>query len=192
MENIYRFIFSIFIRLLFARHIIVSRRDNSSVGVDRERLFVHPNRRIEAFLRLTRLQQHGSAAHDKIDCVRRFGASVSRRFGFDQFKTQRIGQPGHHLILQLEQVGAIRRQARRPVRIARHGPHTLVIKRGEYGAVLFRGRECHFFAPGYLLEDVFDPTGAGDCFAGGFIGYLAGRGIEWRTAISISPNCGAP
>ena len=31
--------------------------------------------------------------------------------------------------------------------------------------------------PGYLLEDVFDPTGAGDCFAGGFIGYLAGRGV---------------
>lgn len=57
------------------------------------------------------------------------------------------------------------------------GPHTLVIKRGEYGAVLFR-RNCHFMAPGYLLEDVFDPTGAGDCFAGGFIGYLAGRGVE--------------
>jgi sugar/nucleoside kinase (ribokinase family) len=57
------------------------------------------------------------------------------------------------------------------------GPHTLVIKRGEFGAVLFR-RDCHFMAPGYLLEDVFDPTGAGDCFAGGFIGYLAGRGIS--------------
>jgi len=57
------------------------------------------------------------------------------------------------------------------------GPHTLVIKRGEYGAILFR-RNGHFMAPGYLLEDVFDPTGAGDCFAGGFIGYLAGRGVE--------------
>ncbi len=55
------------------------------------------------------------------------------------------------------------------------GPSSLVIKRGEYGAVLFRDG-CHFFAPGYLLESVFDPTGAGDCFAGGFIGYLAGRG----------------
>jgi sugar/nucleoside kinase (ribokinase family) len=59
------------------------------------------------------------------------------------------------------------------------GPHTLVIKRGEYGAILFH-RECHFIAPGYLLEEVFDPTGAGDSFAGGFIGYLAGRGIEPR------------
>ena len=60
------------------------------------------------------------------------------------------------------------------------GPRTLVIKRGEYGAMLFR-TGCHFMAPGYLLEDVFDPTGAGDCFAGGFVGYLAGQGIDART-----------
>lgn len=57
------------------------------------------------------------------------------------------------------------------------GPHTLVIKRGEYGAILFQGGD-HFMVPGFLLEDVFDPTGAGDCFAGGFIGYLAERGID--------------
>ncbi|HVT91475.1 MAG TPA: PfkB family carbohydrate kinase [Bryobacteraceae bacterium] len=57
------------------------------------------------------------------------------------------------------------------------GPKTLVIKRGEYGALLFR-RDAHFMAPGYLLEEVFDPTGAGDCFAGGFVGYLAGQGID--------------
>ena len=54
------------------------------------------------------------------------------------------------------------------------GPRTLVVKRGEYGAILF-AEGCQFMAPGYLLEDVFDPTGAGDCFAGGFIGYLAER-----------------
>ena len=57
------------------------------------------------------------------------------------------------------------------------GPRTLVVKRGEYGAVLFHDG-CHFIAPGYLLEEVFDPTGAGDCFAGGFIGYLAGQGVD--------------
>jgi len=57
------------------------------------------------------------------------------------------------------------------------GPRTLVVKRGEYGAMLF-ANGCHFMAPGYLLEDVFDPTGAGDCFAGGFIGYLAERGVN--------------
>ena len=66
---------------------------------------------------------------------------------------------------------------RAAAKIMAMGPHTLVIKRGEYGAILFRGDE-HFMVPGYLLEDVFDPTGAGDCFAGGFIGYLAGCGVE--------------
>ncbi len=66
---------------------------------------------------------------------------------------------------------------RAAAKIMAMGPHTLVIKRGEYGAILFRHDE-HFMVPGYLLEDVFDPTGAGDCFAGGFIGYLAGRGVS--------------
>jgi sugar/nucleoside kinase (ribokinase family) len=59
------------------------------------------------------------------------------------------------------------------------GPKTLVIKRGEYGAMLFRN-DAFFVVPGYLLEDVFDPTGAGDCFAGGFVGYLAERGFDLR------------
>ncbi len=59
------------------------------------------------------------------------------------------------------------------------GPSALVIKRGEYGAMLFR-RDSLFMVPGYLLEDVFDPTGAGDCFAGGFVGYLAERGFDLR------------
>jgi len=62
-------------------------------------------------------------------------------------------------------------------RILEMGPHTLVIKRGEYGAMLFR-RDSFFIVPGYLLEDVFDPTGAGDCFAGGFVGYLASLGFD--------------
>jgi sugar/nucleoside kinase (ribokinase family) len=57
------------------------------------------------------------------------------------------------------------------------GPHTVVIKRGEYGAMLFR-RDSYFIVPGYLLEGVFDPTGAGDCFAGGFMGYLAQQGFN--------------
>jgi len=59
------------------------------------------------------------------------------------------------------------------------GPNTLVIKRGEYGAMLFR-HDTLFIAPGYLLEEVFDPTGAGDCFAGGFVGYLAECGFDLR------------
>ncbi|MBI4481647.1 MAG: sugar kinase [Acidobacteria bacterium] len=55
------------------------------------------------------------------------------------------------------------------------GPKILVIKRGEYGAVLVSG-DCIFTAPAYPLEDVSDPTGAGDSFAGGFVGYLASAG----------------
>lgn len=52
------------------------------------------------------------------------------------------------------------------------GPKYLIIKKGEHGALLFHGDEV-FFAPALPLEDVFDPTGAGDTFAGGFMGYLA-------------------
>jgi sugar/nucleoside kinase (ribokinase family) len=52
------------------------------------------------------------------------------------------------------------------------GPRFLVIKKGEHGALLFHGNHV-FFAPALPLEEVFDPTGAGDTFAGGFIGYLA-------------------
>lgn len=52
------------------------------------------------------------------------------------------------------------------------GPKTLIIKKGEHGALLFHS-ESIFFAPALPLEEVFDPTGAGDTFAGGFIGYLA-------------------
>jgi sugar/nucleoside kinase (ribokinase family) len=54
------------------------------------------------------------------------------------------------------------------------GPNVVVAKRGEYGAALFSGDD-YFAIPGYLLEDVRDPTGAGDCFAGGFLGYLDSR-----------------
>lgn len=52
------------------------------------------------------------------------------------------------------------------------GPKTLIIKKGEHGALLFDEDQV-FFAPAMPLEDVFDPTGAGDTFAGGFIGFLA-------------------
>ena len=78
---------------------------------------------------------------------------------------------GHHNVSRAAQ--AIRKM----------GPKHLVVKRGEYGALLFDGHETQvtggareagvFFAPAYPLEDVLDPTGAGDTFAGGFLGYLA-------------------
>ena len=60
-------------------------------------------------------------------------------------------------------------------KIQEMGPKYLIIKKGENGALLFHGKEI-FFAPALPLEEVFDPTGAGDTFAGGFIGYLAKTG----------------
>jgi len=54
------------------------------------------------------------------------------------------------------------------------GPRALIVKRGEYGAALFT-RENYFAIPAYPLESVFDPTGAGDTFAGGFMGYLSSQ-----------------
>jgi sugar/nucleoside kinase (ribokinase family) len=57
-------------------------------------------------------------------------------------------------------------------KIHRMGPEYIVIKKGEHGALLFHESDI-FFAPALPLEEVFDPTGAGDSFAGGFVGYLA-------------------
>ena len=68
---------------------------------------------------------------------------------------------------------------RNVVRAARRildlGPTSLMIKRGEYGVLFFSGNSV-FSAPAYPLEEVFDPTGAGDTFAGGVMGYLAATG----------------
>jgi sugar/nucleoside kinase (ribokinase family) len=67
--------------------------------------------------------------------------------------------------------------ARAARQVMQRGPRIVVAKQGEYGAALFT--EHGFFAiPGYPLEEVRDPTGAGDSFAGGFLGYLDGRGED--------------
>src|SRR6476469_7890149 len=77
-------------------------------------------------------------------------------------------------IRQLTGEGNLARAARA---VMEHGPRAVVAKQGEYGAALFT--EDSFFAlPGFPLEDVRDPTGAGDSFAGGFIGYLDGHDGE--------------
>ncbi|HSM62296.1 MAG TPA: PfkB family carbohydrate kinase, partial [Longimicrobiales bacterium] len=59
--------------------------------------------------------------------------------------------------------------------IRERGPDIVVVKKGEHGAILF-AEDWVFFVPGFPLETVFDPTGAGDAFAGGFMGYLARAG----------------
>ncbi len=71
-------------------------------------------------------------------------------------------------------------------RAARHilalGPRILVIKRGEYGALMFNSKSI-FSAPAFPVEDVMDPTGAGDSFAGGLVGYLAASGAHDDAAL---------
>jgi sugar/nucleoside kinase (ribokinase family) len=66
--------------------------------------------------------------------------------------------------------------------IFKMGPSTLVVKRGEYGAMLVNGRGV-FCVPAFPLEEPHDPTGAGDSFAGGFMGYLAGCGKKDDAAL---------
>jgi sugar/nucleoside kinase (ribokinase family) len=68
-----------------------------------------------------------------------------------------------------------RNMVRAARRILDMGPDTLLIKRGEYGVLQFSAQSI-FAVPAYPLEEVFDPTGAGDAFAGGLVGYLAETG----------------
>lgn len=74
------------------------------------------------------------------------------------------------------------------------GPKIVIIKKGEHGAFMFKERSV-FFAPAYPLEDVFDPTGAGDSFAGGFMGYLARTGdlsdTNLRRAVVVGSAMGS-
>jgi sugar/nucleoside kinase (ribokinase family) len=75
-----------------------------------------------------------------------------------------------------------------------HGPRHVIIKKGENGALMFTGGSV-FFAPAYPLETVFDPTGAGDSFAGGFLGYLARTGdlseANLRRAVVVGSAMGS-
>lgn len=62
------------------------------------------------------------------------------------------------------------------------GPKAVIIKKGENG-VLYYSKKSHFIAPAYLLEEIYDPTGAGDTFAGGMIGYLSRGGLITEASI---------
>ena len=66
-------------------------------------------------------------------------------------------------------------------RILALGPQRLVVKQGSYGALLFDSDGSFFAMPAYPLDEVRDPTGAGDSFAGGFLGYLAARLADGAT-----------
>lgn len=78
--------------------------------------------------------------------------------------------------------------------ILARGPRTVLIKKGEHGAFMFT-QDTVFFAPAYPLESVFDPTGAGDSFAGGFMGWLARTGdlseANMRRAVVVGSAMGS-
>jgi sugar/nucleoside kinase (ribokinase family) len=74
--------------------------------------------------------------------------------------------------------------------ILARGPRHVIIKKGEHGAFMFTPNAV-FFAPAYPLEEVFDPTGAGDSFAGGFIGYLARGGDLGTESLRRAVVCGS-
>lgn len=76
---------------------------------------------------------------------------------------------------EARQLSGVYSLARAAEQIHQMGPRYVVIKKGEHGAFLFEGENV-FFAPALPLLEVFDPTGAGDTFAGGFMGYLAATG----------------
>jgi sugar/nucleoside kinase (ribokinase family) len=73
---------------------------------------------------------------------------------------------------EARQLSGIHNLVKAAADIRKRGPRMLVIKRGEFGALLFDG-EGIFFVPAYPLEEILDPTGAGDAFSGGLVGYLA-------------------
>ena len=73
--------------------------------------------------------------------------------------------------------------------VLNYGPGVVIVKRGEYGAVMLTG-ESYFAAPGYPREEVRDPTGAGDTFAGGLMGYLARSGEANDAAMRRGIVCG--
>jgi sugar/nucleoside kinase (ribokinase family) len=76
---------------------------------------------------------------------------------------------------EARQLSGIQNLVRAAADIRKRGPSMLIVKRGEFGALLF-DEAGTFFVPAYPLEEVLDPTGAGDSFAGGLLGYLAARG----------------
>jgi sugar/nucleoside kinase (ribokinase family) len=76
---------------------------------------------------------------------------------------------------EARQLSGIHNLVRAAADIRKRGPKMLVVKRGEFGALLFDDAGT-FFVPAYPLEEVLDPTGAGDSFAGGLLGYLASHG----------------
>jgi sugar/nucleoside kinase (ribokinase family) len=112
----------------------------------------------------------------------RFSALDSMNLWIDTAKDSLLGAIGEVdcVILndaEIRQLTGEPNLARAARALMEHGPRAVVAKQGEYGAALFTA-DSFFALPGFPLEDVRDPTGAGDSFAGGFLGYLDGQDGE--------------
>ncbi len=83
---------------------------------------------------------------------------------------------------EARQLSGMHNLVRAAAEIRKRGPRSVVIKRGEFGALLFDDAGT-FFVPAYPLEEIRDPTGAGDSFAGGLMGYLTSRGVTSPAAM---------
>jgi sugar/nucleoside kinase (ribokinase family) len=78
---------------------------------------------------------------------------------------------------EIRQLTGEKNLVRAAAAVRRMGPQTVVVKRGEHGVLVFEGTDA-FALPALPLEKVMDPTGAGDAFAGGFLGYIASGGLD--------------
>ena len=113
---------------------------------------------------------------DQIDGARLIGCdTISHWIEHERAALEAVLKRVDVLVINDEEAGMISGESnvvKSARRILAMGPKTLLIKRGEYGVLLFSPQSV-FAVPAYPLEDVVDPTGAGDSFAGGFLGYLA-------------------
>ncbi|CAA9300668.1 MAG: Ribokinase [uncultured Chloroflexi bacterium] len=132
---------------------------------------------VDPVLQLRVLEQSRGAKLTMLDSMN-FWISSAREALTDVIRRVDIVMMNEEEVRQYADTSNLLKGARQIIAL---GPKTLIIKKGEYGAVLFQrneqeGRDQFFYCPAYPLEDVKDPTGAGDSFAGGFLGYLAGAG----------------
>ena len=102
-------------------------------------------------------------------CIHPGGIGKIRRVRRQARFTQHLKPNTQHILKRVQYQNSLVKAARA---ILKMGPKYLIIKKGEHGALLFH-EDRVFFAPALPLEEVFDPTGAGDTFAGGFIGHIA-------------------
>ena len=148
---------------------------------------IHPKLQVDVVGQVQRVPSRGLVAADTMNFwIEREPAALAemlRRIDLLVINDEEVRQlSGHHNLVKAA------------ADIRKRGPSSLVVKRGEFGALLFDAAGT-FFVPAYPLEEVHDPTGAGDSFAGGLLGYLAAQGDAspgaMRRALFFAAACGS-